>query len=110
MAKKPKKAKLSIKAPSQPSLATTAKNEDEYQVRDDADKIRNYARLTQDKDRHSKALGHIENEHRAMRDIISGESMERPNTDSDTHTIQPRSMARSGRKKSARAPRSSGRR
>jgi hypothetical protein len=108
MAKKAKKAKLNIKAPSQSTLATSAKNEDEWQVRDDASKIRDYARLTQDKNRHSKALGHIENEHRAMQNIIVGESMNTPGA--DDHTIQPRSVSRSGRKKSSRTPRSSGRR
>ena len=110
MAKKRKKAKLNISSPSQETLATSAKNEDEYQIRDDAEKIRNYARLTQDKNRHSKAMGHIENEHRSMRSIIAGESMREPDADGDIDTIAPRSLARSGRKKSTRVPRSRGRR
>jgi hypothetical protein len=108
MAKKPTKAKLSIKAPSQPVLAPAARNEDEqYKIKDDADRIRRYAELRQDQDRHKKALDHINNEHRALRSIIG---LAGSGSDAGEGTITPRSVARAGRRKSTRVPRSGSRR
>jgi hypothetical protein len=96
MAKKPNKAKLIITAPTQPKLSTAAKNEDEqYRLRDDADKIKRYAELRGDKARHSAAISHINSEHQAIQDLSGG--LEEP-----SDIITPRGIARQGRRRASR--------
>lgn len=104
--KKPSKAKLNITAPSQPKLSTTATKEDqEWKTRDDADRIKRYAELTQDRERHQAALDHIKSEHQAIRQISSNYD-----TGESVGPIQPRELARAGRKRSVRVPRTGSRR
>ncbi len=90
-----KKAKLSITAPTSVSTAADAQREDEYKLRDDADKIRRYAELRKDKGRHDKAMKHIQGEHDQIR-AIAGDY------EADEGTEQPRVVARAGRKRSVR--------
>ena len=109
MARKPKVAKLSIRPMSQPALATSARKEEEkYQLREDADRVRRYAELAQDKDRHKKVLDHIRSEHSSMMSILGGGG--RADAGVSEGTVQPRGLARSGRKKSTRVPRRGARR
>lgn len=104
--KKPNKAKLSIKAPSQPALSTAAAKEDEqWKIRDDADKIKRYAELTRDQGRHKAAIDHINSEHQAIRELAGSYD-----ADEGAGPVQPRALARAGRKKSTRVPRKGSRR
>jgi hypothetical protein len=106
--KKPNKAMLIINAPSQPALATALKKEeDQWKVRDDADKIKRYAELARDEARHKAAMEHIQNEHRAIRQI-AGDWM--ADEGQGAGPVQPRVLARAGRKKSTRVPRKGSRR
>jgi hypothetical protein len=93
MAKKPNKAKLAISAPSQPMLATSARNEEaQYKLREDADRIKRYAELRKDKARHSAAMDHIRSEHEGVMGLDEsgeGEPMRR-------------GVARAGRRTSSR--------
>ena len=99
-----KKIKFSVK----PAQLVKPATEDEWQTRDDADKIKRYAELKGDNKRYNKALDHVTNEHRQMADILSKERLF--NYNADNGSVQPRSLARAGRKKSVRVKRSSGRR
>jgi hypothetical protein len=72
-----------------PSISTP---DEDYQVRDDADKIRRYAELRSNKNRHSKAMSRIKTEHSAIIGLDDG----------DETTEQPRMLARAGRKVMAR--------
>ena len=109
MAKKPRKAKLSISAPSQPKLASAVeKEEKDWKTRDDADRIRRYAELRTDKERHKSALDHLRNEHQTMGSILRETSED--NYAADEGPNQPRMVARAGRKKSTRVPRTGSRR
>ena len=95
-------AKKKIKF-SGPSTAQIAKQDEEFQVRDDADKIKRYAELTRDQKRHSAALDHIGNEHRAIMSLAG-------NPSSNENSSSPKMLSRQGRKKSVRVPRKTGRR
>ena len=114
MAKGLKKIKLSIKTPKTVSLDTeqpsSPSSDDDWQTRNDADKIRDYSRLTQDKTRHRNAIEHLQNERRAMSGILGGETGGDADDSNDANAITPRTIARSGRKASVRVPRSAGRR
>lgn len=100
---------MSIRPPSFGPLSTSARNEDEqYKLRDDADRVKRYAELAQDKDRHKKVLDHIRNEHRSMMGIMGANKA--PTYRADEGIVQPRPLARSGRKRSSRVPRRRGRR
>ena len=105
MAKGIKKIKLTIKAPKILSMDTapspSTDSDNDYQTQSDASKIRDYARLTQDPKRHKAAMSHIENEHRAMRGVLSGESMG-DDDDNEDGSITPRTTSRLGRKTSPR--------
>ena len=107
MANKIQKIKLSIKAPKTVSMDTSPSDvvspgsqDTDWQTRDDANKIRDYARLTQDPKRHDAAISHIQNEHRAMRGVLGGESMS--NDDDEDTGMTPRTTSRLGRKASNR--------
>jgi hypothetical protein len=105
MAKR-KKAKLSIFSPSQPVLATAANKEDEeYRRRDDADKIKRYAELTREPERHRAAMDHINSEHDSIRSLMGYQGPK-----ASDNKIVPRPVARSGRKKSIRVRRTGSRR
>ena len=94
MARKPSKAKLGISAPSQPILATAARNEDiQYKIREDADRIKRYAELKKDSPRHKAAMDHIRSEH----DVVMGLD---PKADYNADEGRParRGIARAGRR------------
>ena len=115
MAKALKKIKLTIKAPKILSVDTSPSPspdlDNDYQTRDDANKIRDYAQLTQDPGRHQaaishiqnehRAISHIQNEHRAMRGVISGESLGDSDDEEDSG-MTPRTTSRLGRKTTSR--------
>lgn len=105
MAKK-NKAKLSVQSPSQPVLATAASKEDEeYRRRDDADKIKRYAELTREPERHKAAMDHINSEHDSIRSLMGYQTPK-----AGENRVLPRPLARSGRKKSIRVRRTGSRR
>lgn len=103
------KMKMSMSVPTLGGLSAKAqKDEDEWRTRDDADKVKRYAELRQDGDRHKKALDHIRNEHASMMDILGDDMM--PRRKGRKGSMQPRSLARSGRKRGYKVPRKTGRR
>lgn len=91
-----KKSVPSITAPTMESSAAQAKRDEEYQVKDDADKIKRYAELRGDKGRHKKAVNHIRTENQVALDLDGGLG------EDDSDVDQPRILARSGRKRSTR--------
>jgi len=117
---KAKKIRLSIKGPKAVSLDTspgTGPDDKEWQTRSDANTIKDYAQLKSKPDRHKAAMGHIQNEQDALNSVMGGvgDAGEGGDTDSDSDEdddsgiVEPRVLARQGRKASVRTARRSGR-
>jgi hypothetical protein len=98
MAKRKSKMKaprMSMAVPIGPSMDTAAaqKREEEYQVKDDARRIEDYAELRKDSGRHSKAIDHLRWKS-SMLDQLEGNN--------EGRKPQPRGKARQGRRTAAR--------
>jgi hypothetical protein len=100
MAKK-KRAKLKVTSPSQPVM----EGEKDWQKREDADRIKRYAELTREPERHRAAMDHINAEHDSIRSLLGSSE-----PTGEEGRVMPRAVARSGRKKSIRVPRKGSRR
>lgn len=78
--------------------ASVDKEEQEWKTRDDADRVKRYAELTRDKQRHSAAMDYIRKEQVSISDLIGDRNK-------DAGPVQPRGLARAGRKRSTRVAR-----
>jgi hypothetical protein len=82
MARKKSKIKMNVKAASAPTTIgaeTAAASEDEWKVRDDADRVKRYAELTREPARHKAAVDHIRAEHDSVRELFgASEEPKRP--------------------------------